>query len=226
MKPIHCFLIVIALFVLVQNAGYSQQTEKKTVVAAELSKVNVVYRGLDNPLLIAVTDAGNDEITVVGENCSIAGSAGEYIIRPGTGPVAKVNVVRKEKDGDKRVAVKEFRVKDVPSPVAAVAGKKGGVIKKEELISAGKIMVLLENFAFDLTFEVVSFKVVIKAKSKEGEGDSLTEELSESSTFTKYQLNLIESLQPDSRISFEEIKAKGPDGKIRELGAISFKIIP
>jgi len=50
------------------------------------------------------------------------------------------------------------------------------------------------------------------------------EEASSSDRITDSQIDLINSLKADQKLYFEEIKAVGPDGAIRELGPMVFII--
>ena len=92
-------------------------------------------------------------------------------------------------------------------------------VKRNELIAAQGVIAKMENFEFDLRFEVVSYTVSTtiggNLLEKECRGAALSED-------AKVVLSKVKSNQ---KIYIENIKAKGPDGSIRNLGALSFKVI-
>ena len=115
-----------------------------------------------------------------------------------------------------------YRVKRVPDPIATAANSKGGPINKN-LLAAGNIIPVLENFDFELYFKVTSFQMSIFGKGrdpiigKEGSGSQLTAEMRE----------LIQRARPGDKIFFEYIKAKmatGSDQSTRSLPPLSFTI--
>lgn len=194
--------------------GQKPQEEKKTVAAVAPTKMNVLYIGVDNPMSIAVSGYEADELTVEVDQGEIIGENGIYIIRPKTPRWLKIFVYA----GADLVSETHFRVKTVPDPVAKVAGKKGGIISKEEILKAGKVYVELENFDFDLSFEIAEFTVSAVIDGY------VIEYKSTSDKFTKEQEDLIEKLKPEGRVYIQDIKARGPDGALRALSTINFKI--
>jgi len=69
-----------------------------------------------------------------------------------------------------------------------------------------------------MKFNVVSFKVsaTIKGFSQDATANS--------AAFTAQQKQIISQVPSGGKIYIEDIKAKGPDGSIRSLGTIAFKI--
>lgn len=194
-----------------------QKTEKKVVAAVAPTKMNVLYLGVDNPMSIAVSGYDIEDTEVkVRENGQIEGSGGKYIIRPQRPGNLWVDVYA---DGE-IVQSSEFRVKTVPNPVAKVAGKKGGEISKEELLESGKVIVEMENFDFDLSFEIVSYVLSATVPGSY----VVREEISKKDSFSPMQIDLINSLIQNQKLMIEEIRAKGPDGSIRKLGSLVFTI--
>ena len=200
-----------------------------TVVAPNVvvspTAMNVFYTGVDNPVDISVPGVDQSKISVSMSNGRIRKGKhprfrGSYIVRP-TRVGTKANVtVSAEVNGQRRTfAPVTFRVKPVPPPVAKVAGKKGGQIKLNVLKAQKGIAAELENFDFDIRWTVTSFRVSINDKGYTIDQDS------NNNTFTPQQKQLFNRLRKNDQIVFQDIKAKGPDGKIVRLdGAIVFKI--
>lgn len=195
--------------------GQQPEENENTVAAVAPTKMNVLYLGVDNPVSIAVSGYDADDLKVGVDSGVITGENGYYIIRPARSGLLKVSVWSKK---DELLTEKQFRVKTVPDPVAKIADKRQGSISQEELISAGKMQVVLENFDFDLQWVIVGFTV---SAVREG---YVIEYTSESDKLTAEQVELIQSLKPGAKIYFENIKAMGPDGSTRPLSALVFSI--
>ena len=95
------------LFLLFSISIYPQDTipASKSVVA--LDKMNVVYRGVENPISIAVNNAKSYVISGKGVSKKEDGS---YVLRPGSGNETIVFVEIENFDGSKVVEEHVFRV--------------------------------------------------------------------------------------------------------------------
>jgi hypothetical protein len=198
--------------------GYNKSN---VVTAVAPVKMNVLYLGLDNPIKIAASGYDASELTVDVDNASIFGKNGEYIVRPKRPGSATVTV---SCDG-KVIQKTTFRVKVVPSPVAAIQSsrskiKTGGNITKLELLDAGGIVVFMANFDFDLNFEVVSFVMSATVANSM----TVREEISHSGKFSEAQIDLINSLIKNQKLMIEEIVVKRPNGSKRKLSPMVFTI--
>lgn len=178
------------------------------------TKMNVFYIGVENP--VSVTATGRQiSATISGSGGTIKNvGTGKYIVTVKQTGKAVVTAIA---DG-KPAGTMEFRCLPVPDPYATVGGKRGGPINKAELLSASFVKAQLDNFVFDLTFPVVSFSVSVTV------GGYTEDVVAQGANITPQQKNLIQQLQKGSRVYFENIKAKAPDGSIRNLGTVGFKI--
>jgi gliding motility-associated protein GldM len=188
-------------------------------VVVSPAKMNVFYTGVDNPVEISVAGVAQNKVSADATNGSLVPSGGIFIMRPKR-PGNSMITVYAEIDGKKRnVGSKEFRVKPVPDPYATIGGKKGGGINKNELIAqTGVAAVMPQDFEFDLTFTVTEFTVfsVVQGFVKQYS--------SKNNRFTEEQRNLINILSKGSPIYIQDIKAVGPDGSIRPLSTINFRL--
>jgi len=196
--------------------GQTVADAPKVVTAVALTKANVVYIGVTNPVNISVSGYAANAIEVAIDNGTIEGESGEYVIKPVRPGKTMITV----KAGGKTVQEKEFKAKFLPSPVVALAPTsgstnlvKGGNISKEELVKAGGVMVTVESADIDLQFKVLSFTLgTITNNNEQG-----TSAVSSSDKFSAEQVKLIQSLKKDQRIIIDGITAAGPDGKPRKL---------
>jgi gliding motility-associated protein GldM len=189
-------------------------------VTVSPTKMNVFYIGVDNPVDILASGIPADKIKASISSGSItsAGGDGKYIVRvKKTGP-AVISISAEV--GGKVVSMgsRNFRVKTVPDPIAKVAGLAGGSIGINVLQAQAGVAADLENFDFELKFEVKSFTVSATVKGYEEEASS------NSYAFTAQQKQLIAKMRPQSKIYITDIKAQGPDGVPRSLPSIAFKL--
>ncbi len=198
------------------NAEYVV-SEPQVVVSP--TKMNVFYAGVDNPVSVSAPGFTMSNLRATVDNGVLVRKDNGYIARPKVvGKVANV-LVEGKMDGKWRLlrSVK-FRVKPIPDPVAKVAGKKGGFINKNVLASQSGVDAVMEGFDFDLKFKIKSFTVSTQVKG------FTRDEKSNSDYFTRAQKTLLKGLKRNRKVYIEDIKAVGPDGSIRNLPAISFKI--
>lgn len=153
------------LFVLFSLSVYAQKdtlsVEKPKLSVIGLDKVNVVYRGIPNPISIAVNDAKS--YTLAGDGVSL-NKEGKYVIKPGVGKETKVFVEIEKLDG---TVVKEehiFRIKGLPAIAGTLNGKDGEVILKRNEVNDALISTEITGFLYDINddsdfFKVNSFKV-------------------------------------------------------------------
>lgn len=201
---------------------------KSTYQVAEASlvvsptKMNVFYSGLQNPVDISVPGVPDNMISVSLSRGSIRKVSGSsYIIEPGRAGKPDLEVyVTAEIDGAKRrMPAKVFRVKNVPDPVAQVAGRESGDILKSELAAQVGVIAVMKDFDFDITFKVTGFRVSMNDKGYVVEEDSQTNRI------TPQQKALISKLRKGDQVIFSNIRAVGPDGNTRPLSPVVLKVI-
>lgn len=190
--------------------------EGSVVVSA--TKMNVFYAGVDNPVDISVAGVPSNKIQATITNGTIDKSGDSWVVRVRRIGNSMVSVIA-EIDGQRRqVGTKEFRVKQIPDPVAMVAGKKGGMIDKNVLVAQSGVAAVMENFDFDLTFTITEFTVLTVVQG------FVQDAKSTSNRFTDQQKNIIRNINKGAPIYIQDIKAVGPDGTPRPLSTINFKI--
>lgn len=191
----------------------------KPMAVVSPTKMNVMYIGVENPLDISVSGFTDDKVAATISQGSLSKSGTGWVAKVTSAGEATVSVSAKDDDGkSKPMGQAKFRVKRVPDPVAKVAGKKEGLIAKSLLAIQTGVMADLENFDFDLKFTVKGFKVSAIIKGFE------QSKISPSNIITPDQKQIIQNAEKGQRVFFEDIKAVGPDGSVRSLGSITFKL--
>ena len=192
-------------------------SEPQVVVSP--TKMNVFYAGVDNPVSVSAPGFTAENVRATVDNGVLIKNGKGYIARPKVvGKDANV-LVEGKMDGKWRpLKSVEFRVKPIPDPVAMVAGKNGGSINKNLLAVQTGVDAVMDGFDFDLKFKIKSFTVSTQVKG------FTRDEKSNSDYFTPAQVKLLKNLRRNQKVYIEDIKAAGPDGSIRNLPAISFRV--
>jgi gliding motility-associated protein GldM len=142
---------------------YTVITEpNQAVISAD--KMNVVYRGLDNPLSISVPGVGDNALDVRAPGLRKVGN-GQYMITPTTGSDVTINVSAKLSSGKTINTSKLFRIKGVPAPMGAIRQQTGNVGMPKESLSGASVGVVLPDFVFDLTFQVIGFSIKVPGEA-------------------------------------------------------------
>ncbi len=132
---------------------------KPNAATIAADKMNVVYRGVSNPMTISFAGVSDNNVSASGAGLSKK-SGSSYVMNPGKGREVTINVNAKLPDGGGNVSDKAvFRIKDIPRPVGTLGGDDGGNLKKpRNTVGAAPIGAALPDFDFDLNLKVNSFK--------------------------------------------------------------------
>ncbi len=189
--------------------------------AVFLEKMNVFYIGVDNPISISAAgvSAGDLQPSISGGNMRPSGKPGSYIVTVSSGTKATINVGAKLNGVQKSMGSFEFRIKRVPDPVAFVGAIKGdGQMTKGELNAVSGVFARMENFDFDLSFQVVSFVLSMNVNGvfveKKANGAAMTPEMK----------TLTAGAKPGNKVFFEQVTVKGPDGTLRKIPGVNIKV--
>ena len=185
------------------------------------TKMNVFYIGVDNPVSISVPGVPTEKVRPSISNGTLSATGGgNYNVRVTGGQTATINVGAEMEGGSRSMGSFEFRVRRVPDPKATISGKTDGKISKNELLAAGAVIPIMENFEFDLHYLIVGYTMYIQTQ-----GSDLASSTSSSPAFSSQMRSLIQNAARGRKVTFEDIRAKGPDGSIRKLNPISLTIM-
>ena len=154
-------------------------------------KMNVVYRGVANPMSISFAGVAADKVSASGPGLRSVGS-GKYVMNPGAGNEAVINVTGTLPDGSKVSDKKTFRIKGIPGPVGTVRGEVGVVKGPKSSLEISSVGAKLVDFDFEVGLDVVGFNFKVTGQptivvsgnklnaqckavlSKAGRGDQVT----------------------------------------------------
>lgn len=186
------------------------------------TKMNVFYRGVDNPVDISVAGYSATQIQPSMSNGTLSKAAQGFIVKPGKDAKAMVSVTVTNPDGSKKsLPGMEFRVKNVPDPKPYFGGKSlaDQTIKKGELTAAAGVIAKMVDFEFDLKFEVVEYTV-----SANLSGNFVSETV-KGAAVNGTASQMFAKVKSGQKVFIENIKARGPDGSTRAIGTLTFKVI-
>jgi len=193
----------------------------KPGITMSATRMNVFYRGLDNPFDIA-GGIPKEDLEVEMTNGKVTKSGDTFIVRPTdldeSGKKTKITVYANINGTKRLIGATEWRVKPVPPPIAQVAGKSSGDIRREVLTIQDGVMAVLQDFDFDFKYKVSEFEVQTTT------GGYTDIKKSKSNRFTPEQKEMLKRVQLESFVYIGNIKAIGDDGSTRDLLPITFKV--
>ncbi|NOR75558.1 MAG: hypothetical protein GQ525_10410, partial [Draconibacterium sp.] len=208
---------------IIKNYPFEQEYQvTQPSVTMSATNMNVFYLGIKNPFDVGGGAIPNENLAVTMTNGTLVKSGNAYMIEPNEldelGRRTKVTVYANIGGQRRVVGTSVWRVKQVPPPVAQVAGRGSGDIRKEVLAIQDGIMAVLVDFDFDFKYTVTQFDV------QTTDGGYTNIKASKSNRFTQEQKDQMSRANPQSIVYIANIKAIGDDGKTRDLDPISFKI--
>ena len=141
------------------NGGYSVIPKpNEAVVSAD--KMNVVYRGLSNPLTISVPGVAGNKVSASAPGLRRV-KGDKYMMTPGSGSEVTIRVSATLPGGAKISTPKKYRVKDIPPAVGMVRGQYGTIKMPKASVARITVAAGLPDFLFDLKLNVSSFKMKV-----------------------------------------------------------------
>ena len=120
-------------------------------------KMNVVYRGLPNPMTISFAGISDDKVNASAPGLAKAGKPGQYNLNPGSGTEVTVSVTGQLPDKTNVSGKKVFRIKNIPGPQGAIGGTIGNDKGAKSRLQVSQISAVLPDFLYDLKFQVTQF---------------------------------------------------------------------
>lgn len=184
------------------------------------TKMNVFYRGVDNPVKISAAGVPASQLKydIKGDG-RIQQKDGNLIVnnlRQKT--VGKVTVVVYRVNGkdQKQLGQQEFRVKDLPPPEIFVNGMNdNGVVGKGGFLANPYIRSALPDYInFEYKYKVTGFSMWVKKNGSDYEMRSNSNRLSGD------MVNYIQGARKNSKLFFTDIEVQGPLEKFRVNSAL------
>lgn len=185
------------------------------VISAD--KMNVVYRGVQNPITISIPGVQDNNVTANAPGLSrVKGS--KFTLFPGAGREVNISVSGTLPDGNRVSSVSTFRIKDIPKPSGFFRGQSGSFTIPKSSFERGTVEARLEDFDFDLPLQTKSFR--FRAPGQPSiviEGDKLDNRAISA-------LNQIKNGQTIIISDIEVIIPSNPNYKLKQTSPISITV--
>ena len=167
------FLFIFSIYT---NAQSDTIVTKKSVIS--LDKVKTVYRGILNPISIAVSDCKSFTVEGVGLREE---SKGKYVLYPGAGTESKIVVTITNFDDSILVEEHNFTIRNFTNAITTINGsycRSCTLLFKKEDLKDAHIGVNFQDLNIDYNSEVVEFTIKIPNKeSIVSKGNRITDEV-------------------------------------------------
>ncbi len=177
-------------------------------VSVSATKMNVVYRGINNPIAVGGGVGGEINASASSGTLTRTGN-GTYNLLPGAADEVTISVT----SAGSSLGNMKFRVKDLPKPTALIRNVVNGLVSKSALLAAGRVEAEMKDFDFDgVHYDVVAYTFRYKTKS-----GTTKEAKASSGSFTDEIRNAISQSNVGDMFVFTAIQVKGNDGKVKTL---------
>ena len=130
----------------------------QAIISAD--KMNVVYRGVDNPISVSIPGISADKVSASAPGMRPGGKQGAYVLRPGAGATVKITATGKLPDGKSVSSAIDFRIKGLPAPTGKIRNEvaASGSGSNLEVCTVSAIM---EDFDFPVSANVTQFNIKV-----------------------------------------------------------------
>lgn len=195
---------------IVGNAGASLQ----------IDMMNVMYIGVDNPITISASGYNIQDVHPefpAGVTATKI-SDGKYNVRVTKQGDMEYGIYAGKSGASAKIGSGTIRVKYIPTPQATISKKMAGIIGTSEAKAQVGISASLEDFVYKAPFIVTTYTFTWIAKN--GESHTVTVNsyrFDASKEVTQY----MDRSKPGDRWVFDNIKAVGPDKRVKDVNSIS-----
>ncbi len=199
------------------SSAYSVIKPTATVSA---TKMNVVYRGLNNPISVSAPGFTNENVTLSasGGGSLIRKSPGNYEFVPTVGGKDKEVTFRisaKNGEGSQNLGSFVYRIKNVPPPLIQIAGSGDGPISKDVFISRPVLQAVLVDFLFDgIKFTVNSFYLYAAHPQK----GTIVDGKVSGGVISGEFLSKLQKAPVGTKVFISQVRVTGPSGPVSAAG--------
>ncbi|MDX1719109.1 MAG: gliding motility protein GldM [Salegentibacter mishustinae] len=134
---------------------------KPNAATISADKMNVLYRGVENPLTISMAGVPDNNVNASAPGLSRR-SGSSYVMNVTNLQAREVKInVTGTIDGESYPSSSTFRIKDIPTPVGTVRGEDGTVKMQRNSLEISTISASLPDFDFNLDLNVSGFSLKV-----------------------------------------------------------------
>ena len=178
-----------------------------------LTKMNVFYIGVDNPVVISGGSGGAEKTSVSFSGGGQSGSGSNYSFKPGPSAIGEQTLTV---TNDGKATPFKIRVKRLPDPVALVGANTGGAVSAAAFKAQGGVRAQLKDSDFDAQFQIQGYTLGGYVNGQ----------------YTEQAVNgaqwggnpIITNAKPGGVVQIFNVRAVGPDGATRKLPELAFRL--
>ncbi|MET3536138.1 type IX secretion system motor protein PorM/GldM [Chryseobacterium limigenitum] len=137
--------------------------EKGLLLSAD--KMNVMYRGLENPVSGSILGADNSKLSLSAPGATVRSTGpGKWIVSPSSGNTVKLTLSGKNPSGQSVSQVFEYRIKNVPPPQGQMRGQNV-LSMPATSVPNQSVQAAIPDFDFPVSFTVNQFMVKIPGRA-------------------------------------------------------------
>ncbi|VAV84224.1 FIG00649784: hypothetical protein [hydrothermal vent metagenome] len=131
---------------------------KPNAATISADKMNVVYRGVKNPMTISFAGIPDNKVEARAEGLTKVSGVGKYVmdVTKVKGREVTINVTG-TLNGENIPDRATFRIKDIPRPTGIVRGEDGSVSMQRNSLEISTIGAKLDDFDFELPLQITEF---------------------------------------------------------------------
>ena len=201
----------------------SDYTVIEPTATVSATMMNVRYAGINNPISISVPGVAQNAVSATMTNGSLTRSGDHWNAHPTrVGAECVITVTATLEGRSQTVSTSTFRVRKLPDPTAYIAYKdskgnenhyKGSKpFAKSLLLAANGLDAAIDDDLLNVHYAVVDFETIVF----DSMGNAMPEK-SAGSRFSERQKTSFRRLSRGKRFYITRIRAKGPDGIVRDL---------
>lgn len=201
----------------------SDYTVIEPTATVSATMMNVLYAGINNPISISVPGVAQNAVSATMTNGSLTHSGDHWNAHPTrVGAECVITVTATLEGRSQTVSTSTFRVRKLPDPTAYIAYKdskgnenhyKGSKpFAKSLLLAANGLDAAIDDDLLNVHYSVVDFETIVF----DSMGNAMPEK-SAGSRFSERQKTSFRRLSRGKRFYITRIRAKGPDGIVRDL---------
>ena len=201
----------------------SDYTVIEPTATVSATMMNVLYAGINNPISISVPGVAQNAVSATMTNGSLTRSGDHWNAHPTrVGAECVITVTATLEGRSQTVSTSTFRVRKLPDPTAYIAYKdskgnenhyKGSKpFAKSLLLAADGLDAAIDDDLLNVHYSVVDFETIVF----DSMGNAIPEK-SAGARFSERQKTSFRRLSRGKRFYITRIRAKGPDGIVRDL---------
>lgn len=201
----------------------SDYTVIEPTATVSATMMNVLYAGINNPISISVPGVAQNAVSATMTNGSLTRSGDHWNAHPTrVGAECVITVTATLEGHSQTVSTSTFRVRKLPDPTAYIAYKdskgnenhyKGSKpFAKSLLLAANGLDAAIDDDLLNVHYSVVDFETIVF----DSMGNAMPEK-SAGARFSERQKTSFRRLSRGKRFYITRIRAKGPDGIVRDL---------